>query len=71
MDLYDELKDLVSALHAHEIPYALCGGLALAVHGIPRSTIDIDLMVENTNQVQIRVRPRLLTKQVVLFSSEV
>lgn len=46
MDLYHELKKLVSALRARKIPYALCGGLALAVHGIPRSTIDIDLMVE-------------------------
>jgi len=27
------------------IEYAVCGGLAMAVHGAPRATIDIDLFV--------------------------
>lgn len=54
MDLYDELKAIVSSLRAHEIPYALCGGLALAVHGIPRSTVDIDLLVEKKSVGEIK-----------------
>ncbi len=28
------------------IDYALCGGLAMAVHSIPRATVDIDLMID-------------------------
>ncbi len=43
-DPYAELKQLASALEARRIPYALCGGLALAVHGAPRATKDIDLL---------------------------
>ncbi len=39
-----ELRALVAKLHADEIPYALCGALALAVHGYPRATLDIDLL---------------------------
>ena len=45
LDLYDELKAVLSALEKAEVPYALCGGLALAVYGHPRATVDIDLLV--------------------------
>lgn len=39
-----ELRQLVLRLNAEEVPYALCGALALAVHGYPRATLDIDLL---------------------------
>jgi hypothetical protein len=45
LDLIAELEALVSALDAEKVEYALCGGLALAVHGYPRATKDIDLLV--------------------------
>ncbi|MBI4026857.1 MAG: hypothetical protein HY360_17870 [Verrucomicrobia bacterium] len=46
MNLRDELRQLVRALDSVNIPYALCWGLAMAVHGWPRATLDIDLLVE-------------------------
>lgn len=45
LNLYEELEGLVAALEAAAIPYALCGGLALALHGHARATKDIDLIV--------------------------
>lgn len=45
LDLIAELEGLVAAFDAAGIEYALCGGLALAVHGHPRATMDIDLLV--------------------------
>jgi hypothetical protein len=45
LDIYDEFLRLVEALDKGEVDYALCGGMALAVHGSPRATIDIDLLV--------------------------
>ena len=45
MDLYDEFRTLVEALNEARVPYALCGGMAMAVHDVPRATVDIDLMV--------------------------
>ncbi len=45
LDIYDELKNLVSGFAENRIAYALCGGLALAVHGITRATVDIDVLV--------------------------
>jgi hypothetical protein len=44
LDLYEEFKNLIESLHRREIPYALCGGLAMAVYGMPRATVDIDLL---------------------------
>ena len=45
LDLLDEFSKLTRALDARGVEYAVCGGLALAVYGIPRATIDIDLMI--------------------------
>lgn len=45
LDIYDELKALISRLDEHHLAYALCGGLALAVHGVARATIDIDILI--------------------------
>ena len=44
-DLYEEFKSIVSALEGHGIDYAMCGGLAMAVHGLPRATVAIDLLI--------------------------
>ena len=45
IDITDELRALVAALDEQEIDYALCGGMAMAVHGRLRTTIDIDLLI--------------------------
>lgn len=45
MDLLDELIRVTAAFHDEGVPYALCGGLAVAVHGAPRATTDLDLLV--------------------------
>ncbi len=53
LDLYEELKTLVSRLNTAKMDYALCGGLALAVHGIPRATIDIDILVQRARLEEV------------------
>jgi hypothetical protein len=44
-DVTDELRSLVAVLNQQEVDYALCGGLAMAIHGRLRTTIDIDLLI--------------------------
>jgi cellobiose-specific phosphotransferase system component IIB len=44
--LLDELSQLISALDENEIEYAVCGGLALAIHGFARATLDIDILIQ-------------------------
>ena len=45
VDIYEELKRLVELLNRAEVPYALCGGMAVAFHGYARFTKDIDVLV--------------------------
>ena len=45
LDLFAEFTGLVSALDEAGVDYAVVGALALAIHGVPRATTDIDLLV--------------------------
>jgi hypothetical protein len=45
-DLEVELQKVVAAFDDAAIPYALCGGMAVGVHGYPRATVDIDLLIQ-------------------------
>lgn len=40
-----ELRELVRLFNQEKIDYALCGGLAVAMHGYPRFTRDIDFLI--------------------------
>ena len=44
LDLYEEFAVLVDALEKARAEYAVCGGLAMAIHGLPRATVDVDLI---------------------------
>lgn len=44
LDLRSALDALTRSLDTAGIPYAVCGALALAIHGHPRATKDIDLL---------------------------
>ena len=46
MNLVDELHSIAAALRAESIAYAVCGGVAVTIHGATRSTRDIDLLVD-------------------------
>jgi hypothetical protein len=54
VDLLEELSAIVSTLEARGIEYALCGGIALAIHGAPRATQDIDLLARSEDLERIR-----------------
>lgn len=43
--LESELRELVRLFNQEKIEYALCGGMAVAIHGFPRFTKDIDFLV--------------------------
>ena len=44
-ELFTELSNITEALELHEIEYAVCGGLALSIHGFPRATFDIEILI--------------------------
>ena len=37
--------DLFKALEKHEVRYLLVGGLAMNLHGVPRATMDVDIVL--------------------------
>lgn len=53
IDVYGELVALLSGFEAAHVDYALCGALALAVHGAPRATKDIDLIAQKQDHAAI------------------
>lgn len=54
VDLRSELNQLLDALQEAGIPYALCGGMALAVHGLPRFTQDIELLIQESDLPKVQ-----------------
>jgi len=44
--LYNELRKIIDALDRNRIDYAVCGGIAMAVYGSPRATVDIDILID-------------------------
>ncbi|MCA9130884.1 MAG: nucleotidyl transferase AbiEii/AbiGii toxin family protein [Planctomycetales bacterium] len=47
MNLESELREIVHRFNEAKIEYALCGGMAVAIHGYPRFTKDIDFLIPN------------------------
>ena len=43
-----EYQKIFKALDDHKIRYIVCGGLAMNIYGIPRMTVDIDLLLDFT-----------------------
>ena len=45
MNIKDELLGIIDALTSAGIEYGVAGGLAVAIHGCPRLTVDIDVLI--------------------------
>lgn len=50
MDFAAVLRSVRSLLEEHGYRYALIGGLAMAAYGLPRTTLDLDLVVDAAAQ---------------------
>jgi predicted nucleotidyltransferase len=48
MQLPQDFKDFLKSLNDHEVEYLLVGGYAVAYHGFPRTTLDMDVWIANT-----------------------
>jgi hypothetical protein len=46
MEIQNDFKELLELFNAHKVEYIIVGGHALAFHGAPRYTGDIDLFVK-------------------------
>lgn len=50
MNLEDDLREFIELLNALEVRYIIVGAFALAYHGYPRYTGDIDLFIERSSE---------------------
>ena len=55
MNLHKDLKEFVELLKALDVHFVIVGAFALAHHGYPRYTGDIDLFVENSTENAERI----------------
>ena len=47
MEEFQEILQFVSSyLNEHEIDYVIVGGVAVMYHGVPRTTVDIDILLQ-------------------------
>jgi hypothetical protein len=60
MEIEKDFKELLELFNAHKVEYVVVGGFALAFHGAPRFTGDIDILVkpdiENAKRVLIAIK---------------
>lgn len=47
MEIYPDFKDLFALLNKHGVEYIIVGSYALAFHGSPRYTGDIDILIHS------------------------
>jgi hypothetical protein len=48
MPLQKDLKEFIESLSSRNVDYLIVGAFALAFHGVPRSTGDIDILVRRS-----------------------
>ena len=46
----EKLAQICSILNKYEIKYVLIGGCAVILHGLERTTMDIDVIIENSSE---------------------
>ena len=46
--MLNRLRDVFASLENHEVKYVVIGGIAAVLHGVPRATFDLDILIEAT-----------------------
>ncbi len=44
--MLNQLKGVFSSCQKHEVKYVVIGGIASVLHGIPRATFDLDILIQ-------------------------
>ena len=46
--MLNRLKDVFESFQRHEVRYIVIGGIAAVLHGVPRATFNLDILIEAT-----------------------
>lgn len=58
-------QTIFAALNEHEVRYVVIGGLAVQAHGVSRSTLDVDVIVDRTPENYRRLRDAVVALDAV------
>ena len=47
-EMLDQDQGVFKCLNANEVKYVIIGGIAAVLHGVPRATFDLDILIEAT-----------------------
>jgi len=59
MEVQQDFRELLRLFNAHDVAYVIVGGYALAFHGAPRYTGDLDILVRPDEENALRVMKAL------------
>jgi hypothetical protein len=60
MNIQPDFEELLRLLEKHKVEYLIVGGYAVAFHGYPRFTKDIDIFFENSESNVTQIQKALL-----------
>ena len=60
MNIHPDFEELLKLLERHGVDYMIVGGYAVAFHGYPRFTKDIDVFYRSSEQNILRLRAALI-----------
>lgn len=60
MELSQDFKEFIQLLNVHKVEYLVVGGYAVAIHGFPRTTGDIDFWMKPSQENAERVVKSLI-----------
>lgn len=46
--MLNRLRTVFESLRSHEVRYLVIGGIAAVLHGVPRATLDLDILIDAT-----------------------
>ena len=61
MPLQRDLKEFIESLNSHQVEYLIIGAFALAFHGVPRFTGDIDILIRRSPENAARIERVLVS----------
>ena len=54
------LRDLFASFERHEVKYLVIGGIAAVLHGVPRATFDLDILIQASPENAARLLQAML-----------
>lgn len=58
--MLNRLQDVFRSFQQHDVKYVVIGGIAAILHGVPRATFDLDILIEATPENAGRLLAALL-----------